>query len=244
MRAWRVAWVCLAACAPIEGPPRAPAPDAAFVRACDEDACACGGEAMACCETRPPCAGPLRCIDGTCHRAGARCVLRGIFQAGFLAAEFIAFAGPGVRRCSEIPRELFDPSTPGTFLAPAPEVGALECEGLAPGDHTLRLRARLRALPQHHTTEVCWCTGLSSATLSVTQVGGATWTIVRHLQHPEGQVDEQCNRGPDIDWTQRVTVGSDGHLSVLVDLAGCLNDGEPRCLFLRGASLTLDEGAP
>ncbi len=244
MRALRVWIVCLVACAPLDGPAREAPVDAAFVHACDGGVCACGGEAMACCEGVPRCEGALRCIGGMCQRPGPRCVVRGIFEPGFLTAEFVDFAGPTTPPCSEIPRELFDPTTPGTFRAPAPEVGALECEGLAPGDRTVRLRARVRALHQRHVPDACWCGGLSGATLSVTQGGGATWTLTEYLNYPEGQVDEQCNRGPNFDWSQRVSVAADGHLVVLVDLTGCNNDGEPRCLFLRGASLSIEEASP
>ena len=236
--------LCLAACAPLDGPAREAPPDAALVRACDEGACACGGAARACCEGVPRCEGSLRCIAGTCQRPAARCAARGIFEPGFLAAEFVDAAEAGTPPCTEIPRELFDPRTPGTFLAPAPEVGALECDGLAPGVYTARLRARARALAQYHTPEGCWCTGLGAAALSVTQRGGPTWTVIGTLTPPPGPRDVQCNRGPTLEWSQRMEVGDDGRLALTVDLTSCSNQGEPRCLFLRGASLALDGVSP
>lgn len=244
MRA-RWAWgLALVGCASLDGVAAAPRVDAAFVGACDVEPCACGGASMACCAGPPRCEGALRCIDGVCRVPGPRCEARGIFQPGFLVADFIEAAGASTRPCSEIPRELFDFATPGTFLAPAPEVGALECEGLAPGVYTARLRARIRALPQYHTPDGCHCQGLANATVSVTQRGGATWTVAGNLMYPEGQVDEQCNRGPDLAWSQRVTVGADGRLALTVDFLGCSNNGEPRGLFLRGTSLTLDGVTP
>jgi hypothetical protein len=245
MRRW-IAWggVCIAACAPLDGPSSAPPVDAAFVRACGDASCACGAEGMTCCEAAPRCEGTLRCAEGVCRRPAARCVATGIFQEGVLAADFPSQADPGTPPCSEVPRELFDPRTPGTFLAPALAVGGFECEGLAPGERTLRLRARVRALAQHHERDACHCNGLNVAALSVTQRGGPTWAIQQQRVDPVGGEDLQCLRGPDFDWSQRVTVPTDGHIAVQVDFTACMNDGEPRGLFLRGASLTLDEVRP
>lgn len=234
----------LVGCASLDGAGTEMRVDAAFVGACDAEGCACGGAAMACCAGPPRCEGALWCMGGVCRVPGPRCEARGIFQPGFLVADFIEAAGPTTRPCSEIPRELFDFATPGTFLAPAPEVGALECEGLTPGVYTARLSARIRALPQRHAEVGCRCQGLANATVSVTQRGGATWTVTGNLMHPEGQVDEQCNRGPNLAWSQSVTVGPDGRIALTVDFLGCANDGKPRGLFLRGTSLTLDGVTP
>lgn len=241
MRAVMLSCLGLLACAPLDDyAPRA-LPDATFVASCDGGACACGRESMACCETLPRCGASLRCVAGTCQREAPRCVATGIFQAGYLTADFVDHADAGTPPCSEIPRELSDPTTPGTFRTPAPSVGALECEGLTPGEYTLRLTARVRALSPYHSIYSCHCNGLYTATLTVTQRGGPTWTI-RQQRPDDGPVpDVQCNRGPDVAWSERARVLADGGLTVTVDLTNIENGGDVTALFLRGTSLTLDE---
>lgn len=183
------------------------------------------------------------CAWGACAEDGPRaprCVATGIADGTWLTADWDRTVE--AENCSMVPRELGDPATPGWFARGNGPIGEIQCEGLRPGEATLRVRVRIGvpAGSQPMAEPQCRCGAPWVVSVGVV-INGREMRSMEGLRSMNGDEDGSCRRGPDASQEMGVTVGADGRLSARVELAECFRYGRVACLFMRGTGVSVEQ---
>ncbi len=202
-------------------------------------AAACGWVALAlgCGDGAAPEAAVAPCAWGACALDGPRCVLTGLADARWLLEDFDDRPQSG---CQPFPLTLSQKNVTGRYVAGPAPVGEVRCEGLRPGEATLRLRARARMLTSDPRLDGhCDC-GLDwNVVLRVDLDGQATRTVAG-VGPGEGN-DPSCRQGPNLDEDLTVTVDDDGRLHAVITLDRCDRPYASSCIFLRGTGVEVTQ---
>lgn len=231
-RSWATRWclgAVLAACAPLPS-----ALDATSAADATEEARSVGAP---CAPLPPACGAGLECQQGRCARVPQRCLASGVFYAPNAVADFDDAPTPA---CRAVPWQLVQSTFLLRYAAPTEGAGRLDCVGLAPGAHTVNLRARVRlTAPAGATPAYCTCTAQRHVELTLVQEEtGEAWPL--RFDDDAPTQDGSCRGGPDFALALPVAVGPSGTLSLRADLARCQRGGDgAQCLFLAGSSAAL-----
>lgn len=217
-------------------------PDAAIeadagLRFGDAPAARCGHPYEPCCEGAR-CADGWSCRAGICVAPTPRCVATGI--ADPLVTRDIDVESADALPCAAVPEILRREAIPGSFRGGDGIVGRLECEGMEPGEYTLRTRLRVRmTIPNADTPTRCMCPGSHwEVRMNLVLDGDEVRVVPLPTAEPQ---DGSCRMGPEIDWQTRVTIPSSGRLQASLELLQCKRaEFDTRCFFLNGTSVSVE----